>query len=402
MPWKTVELMDLRKEFVDFHAQTGNMSEACRKYGVSRPVGYKWVRRFEGAGVAGLADKSRRPHQIPHKTAEEVEARILAVRSAHPTWGPKKIRAHLLRNHVETDWPAASTIGAIFERHGMVTPATPRPRVAAWTEPLRHAKEPNDVWSVDFKGQFLLCNGTLCYPLTVTDNFARMLLGCTALASTAGEPARACMERLFAEYGLPAAIRSDNGAPFASCGVLGLSALSAWWLSLGITHERIEPGHPEQNGRHERMHLTLKRETARPGGADMAEQQARFDDFRATFNHVRPHEALGQVPPADRYRPSARTLPTGQIALDYSHCDLQRMVKKTGSIRVGRHEIYVGLALAHQMVGLTETDDDVWVVEFAGHDLGYFEVGDDRIEPISRGRTGGNDEDEAQHAEAAE
>lgn len=395
MAWKTVGLMELRKEFIEMHAETGNMAAACRQFGISRPVGYKWVKRFAGAGTAGLADKSRRPNNIPHKTAGDVELRVKAVRQAHPTWGPKKVRAHLLRLHPESDWPATSTIGAILERCGLIEPVVARPRVAAWTDPLRHAQAPNDVWSIDFKGQFMLGNGTLCYPLTVTDNFARMVLGLLALNSTATDPVRAYMERVFCDYGLPMAMRSDNGTPFASRGVLGLSALSAWWLSLGITHERIERGHPEQNGRHERMHLTLKEETARPGGKDMAEQQLRFEDFRATFNHVRPHEALGQTPPAEHYRPSPRQKPTGKVVLNYDHCDLKRPVRATGAIRMSHGDVYVGQALAHHSVGLTEVDIDVWLVEFAGHDLGYFEVGEERIEPVSKGRNSDDADDVA-------
>lgn len=387
MPWKAVDVMELREDFAIKVIQEGvDLTEACRQFGISRPTGYKWLRRYEADGRSGLVDRSRAPRRIPHKTAEDIEGQVVWMRERYPSWGPKKIRALLRRQQPDLDWPAASTIGDILERRGLVAPRPVRRRAVPSTQPLRHAVGPNDVWSIDFKGQFMLRNGQLCYPLTVTDNASRMLLECHALPSTRTDLVKPRMQRLFEQFGLPIAIRSDNGAPFASSGVLGLSELSAWWLSMGISHERIEVGHPEQNGRHERMHLTLKQETARPGADDMAGQQARFEAFVSRFNHVRPHEALGQTPPASHYVPSPRRYPEDVRRPDYSRCDLVRKIHKGGDLRWRKVPVYVGMALGEHEVGLTELEPDVWLVSFAGHDLGLFEPGDSQLSVLTRGR----------------
>lgn len=393
MPWKQVDKMELRKEFAQKVRVEGvPIASACRDFSVSRPTGYKWLQRFEAQGSDGLADRSRAPRHIPHRTPEQLEAQVVLMRERHPTWGPKKLRAILLRKFPEMDWPAASTMGDILDRRGLIVRQERHARTPPHTQPLAHAKEPNDVWSIDFKGQFLLGNGELVYPLTVTDNASRMLLGCWALASTRTDLVQPLVHQLFREHGRPWAIRSDNGAPFASCGVLGLSTLSANWLANGVAHERIEVGHPEQNGRHERMHLTLKRETARPGAADFAKQQERFDAFQQLYNHERPHEALGQTPPAEHFRPSERTFPDGVTPPDYSAYDLVMQVRKGGDLRIRKAPVYVSMALAGHKVGLIEIDDGVWLVNFAGHDLGIFEPGDNHIEPLSRGRVAASDD----------
>ncbi len=400
MPWNQVTKMEIRKQFMEKVTEEGlSMAAACRQFNVSRPTGYKWLERFEAQGDAGLEDQSRAPKRIPHRTAESIEAHVVRLRSRHPTWGPKKLRAVLLRRFPEVDWPAASTMGDILDRKGLIPKLERSARTPPHTRPLAHALLPNDVWSIDFKGQFLLGNGRLVYPLTVTDNASRMLLGCFGLETTTTELVQPLVHQLFREFGRPLAIRSDNGAPFASTGVLGLSKLSADWLANGVAHERIEVGHPEQNGRHERMHLTLKRETARPGAADFLRQQERFDVFREEYNHVRPHEALGQTPPAEHYRRSERLFPDGVAPLDYSAFDLVMRVRKTGELRIRKSSIYVSMALAEQPVGLLEIDEDVWLVNFAGHDLGIFEPGDARIEPISRGRVASADDFESDDLE---
>lgn len=387
MPWQEVSKVQLRKEFAQSVLIDGvGVAEACRRHGISRQTGYKWIRRYEALGVAGLEDISRAPRSIPHRTPGDLEEAIVQLRERYPTFGPKKLRALLLRRSPAKDWPAASTIGEILERRGLIQPRETRRRTPASTAPLSHAAIPNDVWSVDFKGQFQLRNGRLCYPFTVTDNASRMLLACDAYPSTKGEPVRQSMERIFTEHGLPRAIRSDNGSPFASPGVMGLSTLSAWWLSLGIAHERIAVGHPEQNGRHERMHLTLKQETTRPAARDFESQQARFDDFLVFFNTERPHEAHGQATPASRWARSSRRYPDDVKPLDYSRCDLIKRIGATGSLRFRKNDLYLGLALAGHHVGLTEIDVDVWVVNFAGHDLGLFEPGDSRVSPFTVGR----------------
>lgn len=387
MPWREISKVELRKEFANsVLLDEMPIAEACRLYGISRPTGYKWLRRYEAQGVTGLSDLSRAPKSISHRTPEEVEDTIVQLRQRYPSFGPKKLRALLLQRSPQQDWPATSTIGEILDRRGLIDPREGRRRTPPSTAPLSHAVQPNDVWSVDFKGQFLLGNGVLCYPFTVTDNASRMLLAVDGYPSTQGGPVRQSMERLFHLHGLPMAIRSDNGAPFASAGVLGLSTLSAWWLSLGITHERIEAGHPEQNGRHERMHLTLKRETTRPAAPDMAGQQGRFDTFLAYYNQERPHEALGQIPPVSAWRPSVRRYPGDVKPLDYHRCDLIKTITPSGNLKFQRNELYLGLALAGHRVGLTEIEPDVWLVGFAGHDLGLFEPGDARVSPLSVGR----------------
>lgn len=387
MPWREVSKVELRKDFAEAVLVDGMpMAEACRLHGISRPTGYKWLRRYEALGRAGLVDRSRAPRVVANRTPEAVEDAVAQLRRRYPSFGPKKLKALLEKRSPGFAWPATSTIGEILERQGLVDPREARRRTPASTAPLSHAGSPNDVWSVDFKGQFALGNGQLCYPFTVTDNASRMLLAVDAYPSTKGEPVRQTMERLFTEHGLPRSIRSDNGAPFASPGILGLSALSAWWLSIGVAHERIEVGHPEQNGRHERMHLTLKQETTRPAAPTLEGQQERFDRFRAFYNTERPHEALGQHPPATAWMPSERPFPAGCEAPDYSRCDLVRQVSRTGALKFRKNELFLSTALAGHTVGITEIDVDVWLVEFAGHELGLFEPWDTRVAPFAVGR----------------
>lgn len=376
MPWRCRSIMEARREFVDLVGEGGlSVAEAARRCGISRPTAYRWLARFKEEGEAGLKDRSRAPRVIPHKTPEAIEEQVLQVRRQYPTWGPKKIRGWLTRREPSMDWPAASTMGEILERAGMVMPRRLRRRTPPSTTPLSHAVQPNDVWSLDFKGQFRLGNGRYCYPLTVTDNVSRMLLGCFALEATRGQEVRQCLEAVFTQYGLPRAFRSDNGSPFASRGLLGLSALGAWWMTLDIRHERIAPGHPEQNGRHERMHLTLKRETTRPPAHGLGGQQERFDRFRVYFNEERPHESLGQVPPATVHQTSARPYREAE-PFDYSRFDDVRVVKRGGAIGFRRSNIGITAALEGHEVGLLELDDDVWLVHFCGQDIGLFELGE--------------------------
>jgi transposase InsO family protein len=369
-------------EFVTLVKEGGrSVADAARQCGVSRPTAYRWLRRYEREGQSGLHDRSKAPHVIPHKTPQEVEDRVLQARRQYPTWGPKKIRAWLGRREAGSTWPAASTMGEILERAGMVMPRRTRRRTPASTTPLSHAMAPNDVWSLDFKGQFRLGNGRYCYPLTVTDNFSRMLLGCFALEGTRGQEVRQCLEEVFSAHGLPTAMRSDNGSPFASNGILGMSSLGAWWMTLGMKHERIDTGHPEQNGRHERMHLTLKQETTRPPAHTMGAQQERFDSFRTYFNEQRPHEALDMQTPASVHVASSRAYREAE-AWDYSRFDDVRVVAGSGCIRFLRSTVGVTAALAGHEVGLIELDDDVWLVHFCGQDLGLFEVGETSISPL--------------------
>lgn len=385
MAWMEATKVEQRLKFVlRVTREECSMAKACREFGISRPTGYKWLERYEEVGLDGLSDHSRAPHMVPHKTDEKTEELICALRRRYPQLGPKKLRAWLSRQHPDTQWPAASTIGDILERNGLVEQRKRRKRTPPGTQPLAAADVPNRVWSADFKGQFELGDGTMCYPLTVTDNYSRMILGCYALGSTAGAPSRTCFEKIFSTYGLPDAIRTDNGSPFASRAPAGLSRLSAWWWSLGVAHERIEPGKPQQNGRHERMHLTLKQHTARPAKSTMKAQQHAFDDFVSFFNDLRPHESLDQTPPIEHHARSSRRFPEDVAPLTYDLCDVERCVSSNGTTTFANRTLYVTEALAGQRIGLVEADVDVWVVNFAGMDIGIFEPGEHSITPLEK------------------
>lgn len=385
MPWIEETKVEQRLKFVLRVREEGwSIARACREANISRPTGYKWLNRYDDEGLDGLDDRSRAPKNIPHKTDEQTEQLVCALREEYPNLGPKKLRAWLAREHPDADWPAPSTIGNILDRNGLIEERTTRRKTPPATDPLGEADEPNRIWSADFKGQFEVQNGSMCYPLTVTDNFSRMLLGCVALPSTKGKPVQDRFERLFKEYGLPEAIRTDNGSPFASRAAAGLSYVSAGWLSLGIEHERIEPGKPQQNGRHERMHLTLKKHTARPAEETLEDQQESFDDFRGFYNELRPHEALEQKTPCSYYSRSDRAYPDNAQEPGYATCDVQRSVNSNGYIKFASQSIYVSEALRGHQVGLVEADVDVWVVNFAGIDVGLFEPGDRSMSPLEK------------------
>jgi putative transposase len=371
MPWKETDPEMERARFLALHAEgLYSMTELCARFGISRQCGYKWLERWEAQGVAGLADRSRKPHACPHHTPPTVEDAVVQLRKRYPHWGPKKLVAYLARTQPALDLPAASTVGAILKRHG---------RRRKPTHPGRSpvvADIPNAVWQVDFKGEFRLGNGQWCYPLTVTDAYSRFLLACQSRTSTASAGAQSVFQRVFAEYGLPTAIRTDNGSPFATTALGGLSRLSVWWTKLGIQHQRIEPGHPEQNGRHERMHRTLKAETTRPPAGDEPSQQARFDHFREEFNTVRPHEALAQQTPSRHYQPARRTLPTRLPAPEYAgHLEVRR-VGASGAITWGGRRLFVSAVLIGEDVGLEEVDEGLWSVWFYHVLLGRFRVVD--------------------------
>jgi transposase InsO family protein len=348
------------------------MVELCREYGISRKTGHKIWSRFKENGLEGLEDKRRVPNRIPHRTNPEIRALFVEAKQAHPTWGPKKLKAWLEEKKEGIALPSANTIGYWLKREGLVKTRVRRrwPTPGLLPAELTPAKAPNDVWCVDFKGQFQLGNGEYCYPLTVTDLHSRYLIACTALENTKAASARWAFEEAFREYGLPSVIRSDNGCPFASTGLGALSSLSVFWLRLGIRPERIEPGCPEQNGQHERMHLTLKEETTRPAGENALQQQERFDGFREVFNGERPHEALGQKTPASLYVPSERPW-TGELPeLRYPLHDLTRRVGENGTVCLRKRYYPLSQALAGEQVGLRELPDDRWLVTFVNLDLG--------------------------------
>jgi len=349
------------------------MSSLCRDHGISRETGYKWLRRFEALGAAGLSDRSRRPHRSGLARAEEVVSAALALKRAYPLYGPKKLRAKLEGLHPDWAVPAASTIGEWLKQQGLVEPRRLRRRCPPYTEPFAAVRAPNDVWSTDFKGHFRTGDGRRCDPLTVKDAYSRYLLSCKAVAAPDHEHVQPRFERLFREFGLPLAIRSDNGPPFATIGAGGLSKLAVWWLKLGIKPERIEPGKPEQNGRHERMHETLKQAVADPPARSWHAQQAALERFRREYNEERPHEALGQKPPAAFYQPSSRSYPCRLHEPEYAAEAAVRRVRCNGSIKWEGDLIFVSEALTGEPVGLTETISGDWQVCYGTIELGFID-----------------------------
>lgn len=366
--------MEIREEFVQ-RALSGRfaITALCNAYGISEKTGHKWLSRFKDEGRAGLADRSHIPHEAPHKISELFRRQILSLREKHPTWGPKKLRAVLKRQSPSLSWPAASTIGELLRREGCVRAVRRSHRAIGLPidSVLSKAAAPNDVWSTDFKGQFRLMNGSYCFPLTVQDVSSRFLIGTTALSSTSSVPVEIAFARHFEEFGLPRVIRSDNGVPFASPTALGrLSRLAVWWIKLGIRPERIEPAHPQQNGKHERMHKTLKAEATRPPSPTLREQQIRFDHFRTEYNNDRPHESLEQQTPASRYTSSTQRTSRTQSDFEYpAHFDV-RCVTRNGVVSFRGRRFSLSASLINELVGFEEIDDELWRV-----DLGLLELG---------------------------
>lgn len=375
MPWKETSVMEERLRFVARLLEGEGMSDVCRAFGISRKTGYKIFNRYKDDGLEALTDRSRQPVRYANQLPEPVEAMIVSCKKSKPHWGARKIRELLVKRLAgDVRVPSKSTVHAVLDRHGLVAHARKRQRHRAEGTALSLALLPNDLWCADFKGEFKLGNGQYCYPLTVTDQASRYLLCCEAFESTREQGVFDAFRRLFAERGLPAAIRSDNGLPFASPnGLYNLSKLSVWWLRLGITLERIRPGRPQQNGRHERMHLTLKKEATRPSGRNILQQQARFDAFVSEFNDERPHEALDMKVPADLYAASSR-LYQGLPEIDYPFHDREALVTNCGRICIYRKKINISTVLAGQKLGLKEVDDGIWLVSFMHYDLGYIDL----------------------------
>ena len=382
MPWKAKSPMDLRREFIRRLGENERLSDLCREYGISRKTGHKFKKRFEQLGVDGLASQSRAPKLIPHKTPAEVEALVVAERRLHPTWGGKKLKT-VLENRLGSTFPSASAIGEILSRNGLVQPRKRRAQHTPAPTALRKASAPNDVWCIDYKGQFRLGDGTYCYPLTVTDQFSRFILACEGMAAISDEQAREVCLGLFSEHGLPSAFRSDNGVPFSSAGLAGLTKLSVLWVRLGIALERIRPAHPEENGQHERMHRTLKRETARPSRTNILQQQERFEAFIEEFNTLRPHEALGMKCPSDVYVQSPRPMPARLPEFAYPGFDDIVRVNRQGQLYIaGIGAFALSTALGGEHVGIREDDHGRWLVNFCGLDLGYAGPAKKTFEPM--------------------
>jgi transposase InsO family protein len=367
--------MEERLRFVARLLDGEGMSDVCRAFGISRKTGYKIFNRYKEDGLEALCDRSRRPVRHANQLPDQVERLIFSLKRDKPHWGARKIRELLVRKLAgDVRIPAKSTVHAVLDRHGLVKRARQRRRFKAEGTELSSAATPNDLWCADFKGEFKLGNGRYCYPLTVTDQASRYVLACEALSSTKEAPVIDTFVRLFKDRGLPGAIRSDNGLPFASPnGLYNLSKLSVWWLRLGIAIERIKPGHPQQNGRHERMHLTLKKETTRPPGMNSLQQQASFDSFVTEFNTERPHEALAMKCPAEVYTPSAKPY-DGLPELEYPFHDKDILVTACGRICMMRKKINVSTVLAGQRLGLKEVEDGIWLVSFMHYDLGYIDL----------------------------
>jgi len=383
MPWKECSVMEERLRFVARLLDGEAMSDVCREFGISRKTGYKILNRFkEERGPEAFTDRSRRPVRYANQLPPQIESLIVNLKGDKPHWGARKIRELLVRKlNGDIRVPANSTIHAVLHRHGLVK-GLRRPRRRAQGTELSAGLAANDLWCVDFKGEFKLGNGHYCYPLTVTDHASRFLLMCEALESTREVTAIEAFEHLFRERGLPQAIRSDNGVPFASPnGLFNLSKLSVWWLRLGIDIERIKPGHPHQNGRHERMHLTLKKETTRPPGINSLQQQARFDDFISEFNNERPHEALLMKCPAEIYSASPRPY-AGLPDLTYPMHDRDPLVTACGRLCMHRKKINISTALAGQRLGIKEVDEGIWLVSFMRYDLGFIDLEQRTLQPL--------------------
>ena len=385
MPWREVCYMEERTRFIAAVLdEQESMTQLCEEYGISRKTGYKWLHRFVEDGPGGLAERSHAPREVPWAITQQQVQVIVGLRREHPSWGPKKLRARLVAREPERSWPALSTIGDLLRRGGLSRPRKRRPRATPSAGPLRTPGASNQVWGIDFKGWFRTGDGARCDPLTVTDSFSRYLLCSQVVSPPTFSGCRRQLERVFKDYGLPEVMRSDNGTPFASVAAGGLSKLSVWWLKLGIIPERIEPGRPQQNGRHERMHGTLKAETARPPAANLAAQQERFDRFRAEFNQQRPHEALGQTVPALHYYASPRSYPSQLEDPCYPDDYELRRVRSNGEIKWRGELFFISQALEGELIGLTPDRHGDHQLYFATLPIGVLNRSTGKLTPCTR------------------
>ena len=380
MPWLEMDAMQQRVSFVSSVGEGYSMSELCQRYGISRPTGYKWWRRYEQEGIDGLKERSRAPSSCPHKTPAGIEALFVQLRRRHPSWGPVKLRQRAARLHPELVLPAASTIHGLLKRNNLIQLRRKRSRIVHPGRPVVEMTACNDVWTADFKGEFRTGNRRYCYPLTVCDGHSRFLLGCKALYSTRRQGVQPAFAALFRRYGVPRQILTDNGAPFAAPALCGLSRLSVWWIKLGIQPLRIEPGKPQQNPRHERFHWTLKSETTRPPQANLEQQQRCFDSFQHSYNQIRPHQALDGLTPADIYRPSTQPYRTPKSPQYPAHF-LVRKVSSSGKIKLDNLPLFLTTTLSGEFVGLDEIDDQVFNVFFGRLLLARFDQKQGKLFP---------------------
>ncbi len=381
MPWKEELPMNQKTQFISEYLNgTFTVTELCERYNISRKTGYKWIDRYEGEGPRGLEDRSRRPESSPNQTPEELREAIIEERRKHKTWGSKKLLRTLRAKKTAAPWPSRRTVSDILKKEGLVREKSRIRKTGHPGKPKTIVTAPNELWCVDFKGEFKTRDGLYCYPLTVTDRYSRYLLGCKGLKSTGKDGARGVFKELFRKYGLPAAIRSDNGTPFASTALARLSELSVWWIRLGIRPELIEPGKPQQNGQHEYMHRVLKAETTRPPGANLGQQQKLFNVFREEYNQVRPHEGIEMRTPDELYSPSKIPLPAVAPDLSYPAHYETRLVSRNGGFRWRDRWVCVSTTCAGHRVGLEETGDGVWDVFLGPVKLGRFLEEQYRIE----------------------
>lgn len=383
MPWKECSVVDEKVKFVARLIEGEKMAPLCREFNIARKTGYQIWERYKRFGQEAFVEQKRTPYRYANKLPVQLEMLILDLKKEFPDWGAPKIREKILRRHPEVKAPAISTIHAVLDRHGLVKSALRRKRYKAEGTALTDVKEPNDLWCADYKGEFMLGDKRYCYPLTITDYASRFLLCAEALSSTREDFAFETFTRVFKEFGLPGSMRTDNGIPFASGNSLyGLTKLSVWWLRLGIQLERTKPGHPEQNGRHERMHLTLKKSVTRPPGNNLLEQQEKLDFFIEEFNRERPHQGIGMKYPAELYKPSPRPY-LGTPELFYPFHDKTVQVTQCGRICQRHIKVNLSTAFAGQEVGIKEVEDGIWVVSFLNYDLGYFDEAGKRVEPVA-------------------
>lgn len=373
MTWKETNVMDERVSFIgDWLSGDYSKTSLCTAYGVSRPTGDKWIRRYEQEGLEGLKERSRAPHSHPATVTGVIRDKIIETKLSHQAWGPKKVMDWLRRNYPEELWPVDSTAGEILRRAGLVKRRWPRRRVAPYTQPFGACQTTNAVWSADFKGDFGLKNGPRCYPLTISDNYSRYVLACRALTRTPYETVRPWFEWVFREYGLPEAIRTDNGPPFASLALGGLTRLSVWWIQLGICPERIKPGKPGQNGRHERMHRTLE-SGVHPIQSTITAQQRQFDRWLVEYNWERSHEALGRKTPGSVYCSSNRPYLTKKPEIEYNSEMIVRQVRQNGEIKWCGEKIYIAEVLQKEPIALKQVDENRWEIYYSFQLLGYLD-----------------------------
>ncbi len=391
MPWRETSPMEERLALIrEYESELFTMTELATQYGISRKTAYKWLGRYDSERAEGLRDRSRRPHASPHATDATLVQALLACRRRHPRWGAKKLLAVVARRQPDAEWPSPSTVCTLLKRHGLIEARRRRARsLHAPASPVPPITAVNQVWTTDFKGEFRTGDGRYCYPLTLRDGFSRFVLRCDAFLGRTTALTRHRFERAFRDYGLPERIRSDNGGPFSSPGLGRLSQLSVWWMRLGIVPERIAPGHPEQNGSHEQFHSVLDAETARPPAPNCTAQQQRFRRFRREYNEERPHEALGNQPPADSYIPSGRPFPRRLLPLEYPGHTEVRLVSSNGCVSWNGGPQFVGAALAGEYVAFEEIDDGLWTLYFATVALARYDERHGQFHPLAGGVTSG-------------